>query len=71
MIAEVKIDYVWNQDRLLLSPEKDFSTILPSDVDPSSVMVTTHLPEKVEAPVKRGCYWHRYAKLCKSGIDYH
>ncbi len=21
-VAEVKIDYVWNQDRLLLSPEK-------------------------------------------------
>ncbi len=53
-VAEVKIDYVWNQDRLLLSPEKDFSTILPSDVDPSSVMLTTHLPEKVEAPVKKG-----------------
>ena len=32
---------------------KDFSTILPSDVDPSSVMMTTNLPEKVEAPVKK------------------
>ena len=54
LVSEVKIDYVWNQDRLLLSPEKDFSTILPSDVDPSSVMMTTNLPEKVEAPVKKG-----------------
>lgn len=53
-IAEVKIKYVWNQDRLLLSPEKDFSTILPNDVDPSSVIVTPNLPKEVEAPVKKG-----------------
>ncbi len=53
-VAEVKIDYVWNQDRLLLSPEKDFSTILPNNVEPSSVILTPHLPEKVEAPVKKG-----------------
>lgn len=54
IIANMKIDYVWNQDRLLLSPEKDFSTILPNDVDPNSVIVTANLPEKLEAPVRKG-----------------
>lgn len=53
-VAEVKIEYVWNHDRLLLSPEKDFSTILPADVDPSSILLTPHLPEKIQAPVKKG-----------------
>ena len=54
IVADVKIDYVWDQDRLQLSPEKDFSTILPANVDASSVMLTPHLPESVKAPVKQG-----------------
>ena len=53
-VGQVKLDLAWNQDKLLLVPEKDYSTILPKDVSETSVIITPHLPESVEAPVKKG-----------------
>lgn len=53
-VGQVKLDLAWNQDKLLLVPEKDYSTILPADVSETSVIITPHLPESVEAPVKKG-----------------
>ena len=48
-VGEVKLDYAWNKDKLLL-----VATILPKGVSASSVLITPKLPESVEAPVKKG-----------------
>lgn len=53
-VGEIKLDYAWNQDKLLLVPEKNFSTILPKDVDASSILVTKNVPQSVAAPIKKG-----------------
>lgn len=53
-VAEVDLKYAWNKDKLLLVTEKSYAAILPVDVKESSVIVTPHLPESVEAPVKKG-----------------
>lgn len=53
-VTEIPLMYAWDQDSLLLTAEKSFSTILPNDVSVNSVLVEYHLPEKVEAPVKKG-----------------
>lgn len=53
-VAEIPLKYVWGKDTLLLSPEENFSAVLPMDVNPSSLMVETDLPESVSAPVHTG-----------------
>lgn len=53
-VGEVKLDYAWNKDKLLLVAEKSYATILPKEVSPTSVIITPKLPESVEAPVKKG-----------------
>lgn len=53
-VTDVALDYAWDQDTLLLTAEKSFSTILPADVSVNSILVDFDLPERVEAPVKKG-----------------
>ena len=53
-VGEIALKYAWNKDKLLLVPAKNYSTIMPDSVDVSSVILTKHLPEDVEAPVKKG-----------------
>ena len=53
-VCDVPLELAWNQDTLLLVPEQNYAAILPVDVAATSVIVTPHLPESVEAPVTRG-----------------
>lgn len=53
-IAEVNLEYAWNRDKLLLTPEKDFSAILPASVETSSIDVSVDVPESVQTPVTAG-----------------
>ena len=53
-VGQVKLDYAWNKDKLLLVAERSYATVLPKEVSPTSVIITPTLPEKVEAPVKKG-----------------
>ncbi len=53
-IGEIKLNYAWNKDKMLLVADKNYSTMLPKDVSPSSVIITKHLPASVDAPVKKG-----------------
>ena len=52
--GEVKLEYAWNKDTLQVVASEDFNTILPASVKSSSIVVTTDLPESVEAPVQKG-----------------
>ena len=53
-VASVKLEYAWNKDSLILVPEKSFSTVLPIEVDVTSIDITAKVPEKVSAPIKKG-----------------
>ena len=53
-LGEVKLEYAWDQDRLQVVAASDFSTILPTSVEASSIVVETDLPDFVEAPVQKG-----------------
>lgn len=53
-VQEVKLNYAWNKDTLLLKPEKSYSALLPKEVSPSSVIVTKNTPKSVDAPVREG-----------------
>ena len=52
-VTGIPLAYAWDQDSLLLTAEKSFSTILPADVSVNSILVEYSLPEKVEAPIKK------------------
>ncbi len=53
-IGEVKLNNAWNKDKLLLVAEKNYSAMLPMNVSASSVIITKHIPDSINAPVKKG-----------------
>ena len=53
-VCEIPIELAWNQDKLLLVPQGSFSSILPKDVESSSIDIVTDIPESVTAPVHEG-----------------
>ena len=54
IVKEIGLKYAWNRDTIQLSPKESYSTILPSDVQMSSIDREYSLPESIEAPVKAG-----------------
>ena len=54
VLGEVPLKYAWNKDTLQVKADKSYSSILPKNVSPSSIIVTTNLPKSIEAPVKKG-----------------
>lgn len=53
-VGEIKLNNAWNKDKLLLVAEKNYSAILPKTVSANSVIITPHVPESIDAPVKKG-----------------
>lgn len=54
LVKEIKLNYAWNKDSIQLTPATSYSTILPEDVDISSIDKTYDIPESIDAPVKEG-----------------
>ncbi len=54
LAKEIKLEFAWNKDTLQLSPASSFSTMLPDDVEISSIDKLFDVPESIEAPVKEG-----------------
>ena len=54
VLSSVKLDYAFQQDELQLVAGENASVMLPDSVDESSIIVTTDVPESVEAPVAKG-----------------
>lgn len=52
--GEVKVDYAWNKDSVLVCAAEGFSAIMPSSVETSSILFTLDLPERIEAPIEKG-----------------
>lgn len=53
-VCEVPVDLALNQDSVLLVPQDGYSTILPNDIDSTSIDIITDIPEKLTAPVIEG-----------------
>ena len=54
ILGDVPLKYAWKQDTLQLVAGENVSVMLPKNVDVSSIIVETDVPENVEAPVERG-----------------
>ena len=54
ILADVPLEYAWQQDRLQLVAGENVSVMLPKNVDSSSIIVETSVPDSVQAPVERG-----------------
>lgn len=50
-ICEQKIELAWGRDSVLLVPEKDFSAIVPKDLEDDQIVIETDVPESIDAPV--------------------
>ena len=53
-IGEVKVNYAWNKDSMMLTAQGSLSTILPVSVSSSSIEVVTNIPDSVNAPIVAG-----------------
>lgn len=53
-LCEVPISLAWDQDTVQLVPQGSFSTILPKDVESSSMDIKTDIPDTLTAPVLEG-----------------
>ena len=54
LVKEINLNYAWNKDSIQLVPATSYSTILPDDVNISSIDKTYDIPESIDAPVKEG-----------------
>lgn len=54
LVGSVKLEYAWRKDTLQVVAGDNASAMLPASVVASSIEVKADLPEKVQAPVKKG-----------------
>src|SRR5699024_3113092 len=50
-ICEQKIELAWGRDSVLIVPEKDFSAIVPKDLEDDQIVIETDVPESIDATV--------------------
>ena len=53
-VTTANIDLAWNRDTIELYPKESFTTLMLDNIESSSIMVRTDLPEAIKAPVKKG-----------------
>lgn len=53
-VCEIPVELAWNQDTVLLVPQGGYSTILPKDIENSSIDIATDIPDSITAPVIEG-----------------
>lgn len=49
-VCEQKINLAWGKNSVLLVPEKNFSAIVPKDIDNNSIITDYDIPESIDAP---------------------
>lgn len=54
LVKEIKLNYAWNKDTIQLAPATSYSTILPNNVDISSIDKIYDIPKSIDAPIKEG-----------------
>ena len=53
-IAEVPLELAWQKDHLKLMTGETYRALLPIEIDISSIVYETNIPESVEAPIEKG-----------------
>lgn len=53
-VCEIPVELAWNQDTVLLVPQGGYSTILPKNIENSSIDIATDIPDSITAPVIEG-----------------
>lgn len=53
-LEDVKVKLSWKQDTAFLASGQDFATIMPNDIELSSIQKRFVLPDYVNAPIKKG-----------------
>ena len=53
-ICEIPVTLAWDRDTVQLVPQGSFSTILPVDIESSSIDIKTEIPDSLTAPVLEG-----------------
>ena len=53
-VATVNIELAWSRDTIELYPAESFTTLMLSNIQSTSIMVRTDLPDTIQAPVKKG-----------------
>lgn len=54
IVCEVPVELAWDQDFVHLVPQTGYSTILPNDIESSSIDIVTDVPDSLTAPVLEG-----------------
>ncbi len=53
-VCEQKVELAWGVDSVSLQPERDFSAIVPKDIEVTEIVTETKIPESVDAPIELG-----------------
>ncbi len=53
-VTTVPIELAWSRDTIELYPAESYTTLMLGNIESSSIMVRTDLPESIQAPVKKG-----------------
>lgn len=54
VIAEAPVEWAWNKNSIELVPSESFRTIMPSNIELSSILVETDIPGTLKAPLRQG-----------------
>lgn len=53
-IVDIPVELSMDKDVVRLVTASPFATLVPIDVEPSSIQLVTEIPDKIDAPVKKG-----------------
>lgn len=53
-VCEQKLNFAWQKEGVLLTPEKNFTMIIPQDAQDGDIRIEPHCAETADAPVKEG-----------------
>lgn len=54
VLATAPIQWAWNKSEIELVPSESFRTIMPSNIEMSSIVIETKLNDEIKAPVMQG-----------------
>ena len=53
-VCEQKIELAWGVESVSLQPERDFSAIVPKDIEVTEIVTETEIPDSMDAPIELG-----------------
>ena len=53
-VCEQKVELAWGIESVSLQPERDFSAIVPKDIEVTEIVTETEIPDSIDAPIELG-----------------